>query len=137
MSSNPPPGLRILVVDDESTVRDTLSMLLGLDGHVVELARSAAEALDRLTRGTFDLVITDYEMEGMGGDRLAAAIKARAPAQRILMLTAYGELVRNDPNLMKHLDGLVPKPFPIEVLREAIACALAGRPGELNSSHDS
>ena len=75
----------------------------------------------------FDLVITDYDMAGMRGDRLAASIKAQVPTQPVIMLTAYVEAVRNNPSIMKHLDGVVPKPFGIEALREAIGRALAGK----------
>jgi two-component system, cell cycle sensor histidine kinase and response regulator CckA len=127
MNSKPVPPLRILVVDDEDMVRDTLRRVLEHDSHLVEEAGNANDALYALQDARFDLVITDYDMAGMRGDRLAAAIKALVPAQPIIMLTAYAEKVQDDPSLMKDLDGVVPKPFGIEALREAIGRALAGK----------
>ena len=128
MSPNTIPQLRILVVDDEDLVRDTLKMLLSFDRHLVTAASSGRQALEIFQPGKFDLVITDYAMPDMKGDHLAAAIKGRAPTQPVIMLTAYAEAVRDDNSLLKHLDGLIPKPFQIETLREAIARALTTKP---------
>ena len=119
--------LRVLVVDDDDMVRDTLRRVLEYEGHLVEEAGNGNDALYMLQGARFDLVITDYEMEGIKGDRLAAAIKAQVPAQPVIMLTAYDDAVANNPGQMDYLDGLVPKPFQVEALREAIAKALAGR----------
>jgi CheY-like chemotaxis protein len=127
MRANPLPQLRILVVDDEETVRDTLKMLLEFDRHLVEAAGSGHRALEMFQPGKFDLIITDYDMPGMKGDYLAAAIKGVVPAQPVVMVTAYAEAIKNDPSLLRHLDGVVPKPFRIETLRAAIAHAIAGR----------
>ena len=119
--------LRVLVVDDDDMVRDTLRRVLEYEGHLVEEAGNGNDALYMLQGARFDLVITDYEMEGIKGDRLAAAIKAQVPAQPVIMLTTYDDAVANNPGQMDYLDGLVPKPFQVEALREAIAKALAGR----------
>jgi CheY-like chemotaxis protein len=127
MSPNTRPQLRILVVDDEDMVRDTLKMLLQFDRHLVEVASSASQALAVFQPGRFDLVITDYEMGDMKGDQLAAAIKALVPTQPVVMVTAYAEAVQHEPSVMKNLDGLVSKPFRVEALREAIAHAAVGK----------
>jgi CheY-like chemotaxis protein len=127
MRSNALPQLRILVVNDEDLVRDTLTLLLESDRHLVEAAGNGSEALKIFQRGRFDLVLTDYDMASTKGDRLAAAIKALAPRQPVVMVIAYTEAVENDPSLMKNLDGLVPRPFRIETPREAIARALASQ----------
>ena len=75
--------LRILVVDDEPAVGDTVKMLLSMDGHEVETANSSQEALGKFESGRFDLVFTDFAMPGMNGHQLAAAIKAGAPDQPV------------------------------------------------------
>ena len=115
----------ILVVDDESYVCDALRMLLSLDGHEVATANSGLEALNLFSQRTFDLVITDYSMPAMKGDELAAAIKARNPAQPIVMITAYVEALTSNRTALTGIDVLVSKPFRLEQLREAIAKALA------------
>ena len=80
---------RILVVDDESLVSDSIRRILALDQHAVETVTSAQDALVAFQPGKFDLIIIDYEMPDTKGDKLAAAIKALAPQQPILMITAY------------------------------------------------
>src|ERR1035437_5619650 len=82
---------RILLIDDQQSVRQAISLLLSLDEHTVIEASNGAEALDLFKREQFDLVITDFEMPKMKGNELAARIKQLAPAQPILMITAYVE----------------------------------------------
>jgi CheY-like chemotaxis protein len=127
MRPNTLPQLRILIVDDEDMVRDTLKLLLQFDNHLVEEASNVSRALDLFQSGQFDIVITGYDMAGIRGDQLAAAIKALVPSQPVVMLTAYTQAIHNNPGLLKNLDGLISKPFPIETLREDIARALAAK----------
>ena len=115
------PQRRILVVDDEPLVCDAVKLMLDFDGHEVETACSGKEALAKLEQDRFDLVITDYEMPGMKGDELAAAIKARDTKQAVVMITAYAELLQSSRNPLRGVDFLLSKPFLLENLREAIA----------------
>ena len=92
-------------------------MMLQFDGHQVVTAASGREALEILDREKFDVVITDFAMPGMKGDELAAAIKARNPAQPVVMITAYAEML---PKPLPGVDFVVSKPFLLENLREAI-----------------
>jgi CheY-like chemotaxis protein len=115
------PQRRILVVDDEPLVCDAVKLMLDFDGHDVETACSGKEALAKLEASRFDLVITDYEMPGMKGDELAAAIKARDTKQPVVMITAYAELLQSSGNPLTGVDWLISKPFLLENLREAIA----------------
>jgi len=117
------PQRRILVVDDEPLVCDAVKMMLNFDGHVVETASNGKDALAKLAEAQFDLVITDFEMPVMKGDELAAAIKARAPNQRVVMITAYAEMIEASGKRLTGVDYVVSKPFLLENLREAIAKA--------------
>jgi len=111
------------VVDDEASVATTVKMLLNFDGHEVETTRSGQEALARFEVGEFDLVLTDFAMPEMKGDQLAAAIKARAPKQPIILLTGYpGAVPQSTP-----VDRIVGKPFRLEHLRDAISQVLLER----------
>lgn len=110
----------ILVVDDDPVVCETVHMLLEWEGHAVEAASSGAEALARFEPGKFDVVFTDYLMPMMTGDQLAAAIKQRAPAQPVVMLTAYPEKLKDPGHPLIGVDFLLGKPFEIENLREAL-----------------
>ena len=117
MTSMEVSKLRILVVDDEPAVGDTVKMLLEFDGHEVEAINSSQEALGIFESGRFDLVFTDFAMPGMNGHQLAAAIKAGAPDQPVVMITAYAGTLLPSPDV----DFVVGKPFLLEDLREAIA----------------
>ena len=113
--------LRVLVVDDEAPVRDTLAAVLAADGHEVDLATDGADGLRRFDAGVFDLVITDKAMPVMNGDQMAAAIKRRAPATPIILLTGFGLFHEKDE--FPDVDALASKPIRIHALRDAIATA--------------
>ncbi len=115
------PQLRILVVDDEPFVCDAVKMMLTFDGHVVETASNGKDALEMFAKVKFDLVITDFAMPNMKGDELAATIKARAPGQPVVMITAYAEMLQSSGNPLTGVDFVISKPFLLENLREAIA----------------
>jgi CheY-like chemotaxis protein len=117
--------LRILVVDDEPAVGNTVKMLLQFEGHEVEATHSSKEALALFEIGRFDLVFTDYAMPGMKGDQLAAAIKTRAPDQPVVMITGHAGTFTPSPSV----DFVVAKPFRLEHLREAITRVLSERSG--------
>jgi CheY-like chemotaxis protein len=113
---------RILVADDQPSVREALTMLLAVDEHTVTEAVDGVEALELVRRQPFDLVITDYDMPRMKGNELAVRIKAAAPAQPIIMITAYPEHLGDEKN---PVDAILNKPFQFEDLRQAIARLLA------------
>src|SRR5262245_10301735 len=115
------PKRRILVVDDEPFVCDAVKMMLEFDGHTVETAGNGKEALSAFKKAKYDLVITDWKMPGMTGDELANEIKAQAPQQPVVMITAHAELLQTMKVSMKAIDAVVPKPFMLEDLRKAIA----------------
>ncbi len=117
----------VLVVDDEPLVCDAVRMLLAFDGHIVQTAHSARDALALFEPGKFDVVITDFEMPDMKGDELAGQIKARDPKQAVVMITAYSEMLRESGTPLGAVDFMIGKPFLLENLREALA--KAGRAG--------
>ena len=118
-------GKRILLVDDEPSIRESFRMLLEIDDHQVTEANNGAEALELFTKGHFDLVTTDFEMPVMKGNELAVRIKERAPKQPVLMITAYGKELRDSKN---PVDTILNKPFTLESLRVAIAKLLSNWP---------
>ena len=111
---------RLLVVDDEPYVCDAIRMMLAFDGHQVETAASGQAALAMFSPGKYDVVFTDYTMAGMKGDALAAAIKARAPSQPVVLITAYAEMLKASNEPLVGVDYIVGKPFLLENLREAV-----------------
>jgi CheY-like chemotaxis protein len=109
---------RILLVDDQRSVRQSLGFLLRLDEHTVVEAANGAEAFVLFQGGHFDLVITDFEMPKMKGNELASRIKQILPAQPILMITAYAEQSGASEN---PVDAILDKPFQLEDLRRVMA----------------
>src|SRR5205823_2922858 len=105
--------LRVLIVDDEPLIRQVISGFLHIDRHAVEAAGSGQEALALLGTQTFDLVITDRAMPDMGGDELAATVKATAPTVPIIMLTGFGELMDVTGQRPAGVDLVVGKPITL------------------------
>jgi CheY-like chemotaxis protein len=122
MADNVVRGKRVLLVDDEPFVRNATAMLLGVDAHEVTEAENGVQALELFQRNRFDLVITDYQMPEMKGDELAARIRQLAPAQPIIMITAYHERL-GDPSVP--VAAILAKPFAFDLLRRTIAQAVA------------
>jgi len=124
--SQPLRGLRILAVEDEPNIREILGIYLSEDGHTVELAAEGAEALTKFEKGRFDLLLTDYSMPNMSGDRLAAAVRASDPKIRIALLTGFGSQMPQGAPLRLEVDAIIAKPFTFESLRQGIAEAMEG-----------
>jgi CheY-like chemotaxis protein len=113
---------RILIAEDDLGARESLKLLLQIDRHEVIEATNGREALDLFTRQRFDLVIVDYAMPEMQGNELALNIKRIAPAQPIIMVTAYFEKLVDSG---MQVDAVLSKPFAIDELRQAIAKLLS------------
>jgi CheY-like chemotaxis protein len=111
----------ILIVDDESLVRQSVQMLLQGDGYLVHAAKSGAEALALFEPGKFDMIFTDYLMPEMRGDQLAAAIKQQSPRQPVVMITAFPEKLQSSDCPLGGVDSFICKPFELDTLRSAIA----------------
>ncbi len=111
---------RILVVDDEPLVCESVKRLLAIDGHKVTTTATGESALALFGKSRFDLVLVDYELPLMSGIELAAAIKARAPHQPIAMLTAYAEELQSGGARVRGVDLVMSKPFRLRELRRAL-----------------
>jgi DNA-binding NtrC family response regulator len=83
---------KILVVDDEDIIRESLSFILKKEGYVVEEAENGKAAYDKILKDSFDLVITDIEMPGMKGIDLLSEIKKINIQTTVVIITAYGSL---------------------------------------------
>ncbi|MFN7952001.1 MAG: sigma-54 dependent transcriptional regulator [bacterium] len=81
---------RVLVVDDEEGVRSFLAEALTLDGHAVTESPDGADALRRLDRHAFDVVLTDLKMPGVDGETVVRKLRAEQPEVEVIVLTAHG-----------------------------------------------
>ena len=83
---------KILVVDDEEIIRESLSFVLKKEGYLVEEAENGKAAYDKIVASSFDVVITDLEMPGMKGIQLVEEIQKLNIQTSIIIITAYGSL---------------------------------------------
>lgn len=121
-----PDVLRILCVDDEQWSRDVMKRFLNYGGHTVVLAESGTEGLKEFSRGQFDLVIVDRAMPDMSGDVVAAAVKSAKPDMPVLLVTGFGELMKDTGETPAGVDSILSKPVSHEELLEAIAKLMDG-----------
>jgi DNA-binding NtrC family response regulator len=83
---------KILVVDDELIIRESLSGWLQRDGHDVATAASGEEALDKIKEVRFDILLVDIKMDGINGLEVLKRVKEDDPDVAIVMITAYGSI---------------------------------------------
>ena len=109
--------MKVLVVDDERAVRDSLRRALELEGYDVELAVDGADALHRLeANGQPDAVILDVLMPGVDGLEVCRRIRGKGNGVPVLMLTARTEVESRVAGLDAGADDYLAKPFALEEL---------------------
>ena len=86
------PKGRILVVDDEADIRESLDALLSLEGYGVDLAQNATDGLRRLEAGNYDLILLDLMMPDRSGMEVLKEVRERDSETPIFMITAYGSV---------------------------------------------
>jgi CheY-like chemotaxis protein len=124
MSSTRRP--RILLIDDDPNVREVLLHLLASFGYEVQTAAEGASGLARFDEGGWDLVLVDVVMPAMSGWGVVEAIRLRAPATPIVLITGM-----NQPAVMQRArDWRLPvimKPFRSDAIRATVAKALQAK----------
>ena len=109
--------VKILIVDDEVNLLQSLGDILRSKGFMVGTARNGLEALDRLKERFFDLVIADLKMPGMGGMELLKVLRERYPQTTVVILTGYGTVKSAVDAIKRGAYNYLVKPFvPDEIL---------------------
>jgi DNA-binding NtrC family response regulator len=116
---------RILLVDDESGILQSLRIILAADGYIVQTAWSSKEALGIIKNDRFDLVVTDFNMPGIKGDELALLIKEQWPGTPVVMLSGSADILRDSGRALPGVDILISKPFDTTEFRHEIVRLLA------------
>jgi PAS domain S-box-containing protein len=111
LPANGTASLRILVVDDEAPVRETLAEMLVAMNHQVELAGSGQEAVEKLRANAFDFVFTDLAMPEMDGWETARAVRQIWRNIRIVLVTGYGPTTVAPTGEENLVDAIIGKPF--------------------------
>ncbi len=118
-------GERILVVDDEETLRKIASEMLSLLGYQAISAASGEEALEVLRSATVDLVLLDMQMDpGISGRETYSRIKKMNPTQKALVVTGYSTSIDVEQTIQSGATGLIQKPYNISDLGEIIGRTL-------------
>lgn len=109
---------KILLVDDEGLVRETLAEMLRTKGCEVIMASNATEALLKFQKFQFDVIFTDLNMPGTSGIELARKLKKINPTIPIFMITGWNHLEKNEIN--GAVDGVIGKPFNMDKIMNEI-----------------
>lgn len=117
---------RILITEDEDSLRHFVARALRLDGHETHEAADGAEGLEKLSEGSYDLLLSDIRMPVMDGIELAHRASSDFPDMKILLMTGYAEQRERADDLAAKIVDVVSKPFALPDIRSAVARALAG-----------
>jgi two-component system, cell cycle response regulator CpdR len=120
---------RVLVVDDEDSMRMLVARAIAMDGHDITTAADGAEALELLGRAglAFDLLLTDIQMPVMDGIALALTAARDFPNLTILLMTGFADQRERASGLNAIAHDVISKPFSVADIRTAVADALASR----------
>ena len=108
---------RILVVDDNETMRSGIALVVERMGHEGFAADSGHQALELLQDERVDLVITDYRMDDMDGMQVLEAVKEKYADTDVILITAYGTIEIAVEAMKQGAVDFITKPFPPEALR--------------------
>ena len=120
-------GIKVLLVEDDRSLREALADTLLLAGHDYHAVGSAEEALQAVEREAFSLVVSDVNMPGMDGHQLLGLLRARRPQLPVLLMTAHGAVERAVDAMRQGAADYLVKPFEPKALldlvsRHALGC---------------
>lgn len=126
---------RILVVDDEDSIRTFLEIMLKKEGYEVSLADDGDKAIELFEKKSFDLVITDLQMARVGGIDLLKFVRQNYPQTLVMIITAYGTLESAVEAMKLGAYDYLTKPFKLEEVRMTLSHALRSQSLESENLH--
>jgi PAS domain S-box-containing protein len=118
----PPSPLRVLVVDDEPMMTRAVVRMLKPSGHLVRVAASGEEALEKLAEQTYDVVVSDMGMgAGMNGWELADAVHEHWPSVRFMLATGWGAAIDPGEARRRGVEAVLSKPYRLDDLVRTLA----------------
>ena len=118
---------RILIIEDEDTLRESLSRVFTREGYQVVAVNSAEPALELFEEGSFDLILTDIILPGITGIELLKRVKEAAPEQVVIIMTAYASLETAVETLRSGAYDYIVKPIIHEEIKQIVKNALKVR----------
>lgn len=117
----------ILIVDDEEIARKNLEHILKKENYLVSTAASGMEAIEKVTGGSFDVVLTDLRMEKIDGIALLEKIKSRYPSTMVIMITGHASIDSAVETIRKGAFHYITKPFKLDEVRATVREAVDKR----------
>jgi two-component system response regulator PilR (NtrC family) len=117
----------ILIVDDELSMREFLTLMLTKEGYSVDTAENGAEGIKKIEKNSYQLVITDVKMPKKSGIDVLKAVKQNSPETIVIMITAYSSVDSAIEAMKIGAYDYIPKPFKIEEIKIVIRNALEKR----------
>lgn len=119
------PQMRVLLIDDDPLILDSIAEVLSFDGHDVAVAGNGHAALACFsaalsTDTPFEAVVTDLGMPVLNGIQVANEVRALSDSVRIILLTGWGERAREEKEFPSTVNHLLAKPVRIHELRAAL-----------------
>lgn len=117
---------RILIVDDEEALTFSLyqSFILSKNDFEVVTAGSGEDALEKIEKQPFDLMITDISMPGISGLELLEIVKSKHPDTKVIVMTAYGASYCEEEAVEKGANQYIEKPFEIKEVKRLVLSML-------------
>ncbi len=115
---------RILIVDDEATIRSSLQESLLNEDYEVDVAESGEEALAKCHGTLFDLVVTDLKLPGVSGLEILQALRNQGKMTPVIMMTAYGDVDTAVSAMRLGAYDFIPKPFKLGTIKKQVRSAL-------------
>jgi signal transduction histidine kinase/CheY-like chemotaxis protein len=119
--TRPPRSLRILVVEDEATVRQFLGLGLSRLGHRPVLVGDAREAQEAFEKETFDVVLTDLGLPGVSGEEVARRVKKHSPQTPVVLLTGWADQIKRERGSLEGVQCILGKPVTLDTLTATLA----------------
>ena len=117
----------ILIVDDEEIIRDFLSEVL--EGYDISMACDGDEAIEKLKKRPFDLIITDLRMPKVPGEEVVKAARELHPNAKVIVISGYSSLYTVSQSVSHGACAFLSKPFSIKELMQTVSSALEGNEG--------
>jgi two-component system response regulator FlrC len=122
-------AIKVLLVEDDPSLREALGETLMLAGHDFRAVGSAEEALEAVAEESFSLVVSDVNMPGMDGHQLLSLLRSRHAQLPVLLMTAHGAIERAVDAMRQGAVDYLVKPFEPKAFIELVARHALGRPG--------
>ena len=122
-------GIKVLLVEDDRSLREALADTLLLAGHDYHAVGSAEEALKAVECEAFSLVVSDVNMPGMDGHQLLGLLRARQPQLPVLLMTAHGAVERAVDAMRQGAADYLVKPFEPKALLDLVVRHASGNLG--------